>query len=140
MLKSEHNPTAWEKANIQNTFRLGAWTGGWLLTLALAAFGPKFLWAYATVPSIMGVILNLFVGLGMVLALKRHLLGMDEMNRQIFLDASALSLGVGLVCGHSYELLEDIKLIPFEPEISHLVILMTLSFMVGIINGKRKYR
>ena len=43
----------------------------------------------------------------------------------------SLSLGIGLVLGCSYEMLEDIKLIPFEPEISHLLILMSLTYVVG---------
>ena len=76
----------------------------------------------------------------MILANKRHLQGLDEMHRKIFLDAGALSLGVGLVCGLSYDLLEDVRLITFEPEISHLVILMCLTFLVGLISGHRKYR
>ena len=95
---SKRDPKSWEKANIQNTLRLGGWTGAWVLTLALAAFGPKFLWALAVVPSIVGVLLNLLVGFGMILAVRRDLLSMDEMHRQIFLDASALSLGVGFQC------------------------------------------
>jgi hypothetical protein len=45
-----------------------------------------------------------------------------------------------LVCGLSYELLEDIKLIPVEPEISHLVVLMCLTFLAGMIFGHRKYQ
>ncbi len=52
----------------------------------------------------------------------------------------ALTLGVGMVVGVSYELLEDIKLITFEPEISHLIILMGLTFGIGIIVGNRRYQ
>jgi hypothetical protein len=76
----------------------------------------------------------------MIVANKQFLQGLDEMHRKIFLDAAALSLGVGLVCGLSYELLEDIKLITFQPEISHLVMLMCLTFLTGMIVGHRKYR
>ena len=49
----------------------------------------------------------------------------------------ALSLGIGLVLGCSYEMLEDIKLIPFEPEIpfKHLIILMSLTYVVGTVLG-----
>jgi hypothetical protein len=65
---------------------------------------------------------------------------MDEMHRLIQLEAMALTLGVGLVFGMSYELLEDVKLIPFEPEISHLIILMCLTYFIGIILGNRRYR
>ena len=60
----------------------------------------------------------------MILTNKRYLNGLDELMRKIQLEAMAISLGVGLVCGLSYELLEDIKLITFEPEVSHLIILI----------------
>jgi hypothetical protein len=71
---------------------------------------------------------------------KHYLLGLDELQRKIQLDAMALSLGVGLVIGSSYELLEDIKLITFEPEISHLIILMSLTYVVAAVLGHRKYQ
>jgi hypothetical protein len=76
----------------------------------------------------------------MILANKKYIRGQDELHQKIFLDASALTLGVGLVCGLSYELFEDIKLISFEPEISHLVILMCLTFLLGMIVGHRRYQ
>ena len=56
----------------------------------------------------------------MIYANKQHLLGMDEMQRYIQHEAMALTLGVGLVLGMSYELLEDIKLISFEYGIKSL--------------------
>jgi len=139
---SDSNKDSGDQAarNKKNTAYLGYWTLAWLVTMAVAAFAPKLVWDYATLPTILAVLVNLAVGFGMIMANKRHLQGFDEMQQKIFLDASALTLGVGLVCGLSYELLEDIKLIPFEPEISHLCILMCLTFMVGMIAGHRKYR
>lgn len=130
----------WAAKNRKNTAHLGYWTLGWLATTAVAAFGPKLVWDFATLPTVLGVLINIVVGFGMILATRRHLLGLDEMQQRIFLDAGALTLGVGLVCGLSYELLEDIKLITFEPEISHLAILMCLTFMAGMVAGHRKYQ
>ena len=63
----------------------------------------------------------------------------DEMQRKIFLDATAITLGAGIVCGCAYELLENIKLITFQPEISHLIILMGLTFPISVIAGHRRY-
>lgn len=137
-LKSDSH--GWAANTAKNTVRLRYWTGAWLVTMAVATFGPKLIWDYDTVLTILAVLVNLGVGFGMIVANKRHLQGLDEMHRKIFLDAGALALGVGLVCGLSYEMLEDIKLIPFEPEISHLIILMTLTFAAGMIAGHRKYR
>ena len=130
----------WAAATARNTARMNYWTAAWVASTALVAFGPKFLWNFEPWLTIASVLINLGVGLGMILATKRHLGGLDEMQRKIFLDAAVLSLGVGLVCGISYEQLEDIKLITFEPEISHLIMLMCVTFLVGIVVGNRKYR
>ena len=130
----------WSASNAKNTSRLRYWTAAWVLSTALAVGGPKFIWDFATVPTILAVLLNLGIGFGMIWANRRYLHGLDEMQQKIFLHAGALSLGVGLVCAISYEMLEDIKLISFEPEISHMIILMCLTFLVGMIAGNRKYR
>ncbi len=140
MNQQKRDSNAWATSTAKSTARLGYWTLAWLATTAVAAFGPKLLWDFATLPTILGVLANLAVGFGMILATKRHLQGLDEMQQKIFLDAGVLSLGVGLVFGLAYELLEDIKLITFEPEILHLVILMCLTFLAGMIAGHRKYR
>jgi len=137
-IKTENNQQQSNSAN--NTGRLLYWSVAWVLTTALAAFGPQLIWNFHTGLTILGVLLNLAAGFGLISTTKRHLQGLDEMHQKIFRDAAVLSLGVGLVCAVSYGLLEDIKLISFEPEISHVVILMTLTFVAGTIIGNRKYR
>jgi len=130
----------WKTTQARNTAHLGFWTLAWVVTFFFAAFGPKLVWDYQTALTMLAVLVNLGVGIGMILANGRHLRGLDELHQKVFLDAGALTLGVGLVCGLSYELLEDVRLISFEPEISHLVVLMTLTFLVGMVLGFRKYR
>ena len=124
----------------KNTIRLFFWTVAWVLATAGAAFGPKSLWDFNTLQTILGVLVHIGIGFGMIRMFKQYLLGLDELQRKIQLDAMALSLGIGLVLGSSYELLEDIKLIPFEPEIPHLIILMSLTYVVGTVLGHRKYQ
>lgn len=140
MNKPQTDSGSWKASQKRNTVHLRHWTSAWILSLALAAFGPKMLWDFQTGLTILGVVINLAVGFGMIVANKRYLQGLDEMHRKIFLDAGALSLGVGLVCGLGYELLEDIRLITFQPEIPHLIILMCLTFFAGLIVGHRKYQ
>jgi hypothetical protein len=124
----------------KNTLRLFFWTGAWVLATAGAAFGPRFLWDFNTLPTVLGVLIHISIGFGMIRVFKQYLLGLDELQRKIQLDAMALTLGVGMVVGVSYELLEDIKLITFEPEISHLILLMCLTYCIGIILGNRRYQ
>lgn len=140
MSKKTNELSDWQSESLKNSTKLMFWNGGWVLSMALAAFGPKFIWDFHLGLTLFGVLMNLAIGLGVILATKRHLQSMDEMHQSIFRDAAVLTLGVGLVCGLSYELLEDIKLISFEPEISHLIILMLLTFMGGMIYGHRQYR
>jgi hypothetical protein len=140
MTKSETNSDSWVSRNRKNTLRVAGWTAAWVMTTAITAFGPKLVWDFATLPTILALLVNLGVGFGMIWAYKQHVAGMDEMQQKIFLEAGAISLGAGLVFGCAYEQLEDIRLIPFEPEISHLIILMSAAFMIGMLNGHRKYR
>jgi len=124
----------------KKTLRLFLWTVAWVLATAGVAFGSKNLWNFNTWLTIIAVLIHIGLGLGMIRVFKQYLLGLDELQRKIQLDAMALSLGIGLVLGCSYEMLEDIKLIPFEPEIPHLLIMMSLTYVVGTVLGHRKYQ
>ena len=124
----------------KNTKRLFIWSVVWVLATAGAAFGPKNLWNFNTLLTIIAVLIHISIGLGMIRVFKQFLLGLDELQRKIHLDAMAISLGIGLVFGCSYEMLEDIKLIPFQPEIPHLMIVMYLTYAIGAVIGVRKYQ
>lgn len=130
----------WAASNQRNSLHLKYWSATWVVSTALAAFGPKLLWNFDTLLSIISALISLGIGSGMIVATKRYLAGLDEMQQKIFRDSAVLTLGVGLVCGNTYELLEDMKLISFEPEVSHLIILMCLTFLTGMIIGHRKYQ
>jgi len=129
----------WQNQMRKNTYRLMAWTGAWLCTTALVAFGSKYLWGYETSYSIAAVVLNIVVGFGMIKAHMQHLDGSDELMKKVQFDAMGIALGVGIVCGLSYEQLHQIKLISFQPEISDLVMLLAITYMATTIYGHRKY-
>ncbi len=137
LYKEEDN---WSSKTAKNTALLGYWTAAWLITMAAANFGPKFIWQSNEWVTIFAILINLVIGFGMILANKRHLRGLDEMHQKIHLDAMALSLGVALVAGLAYSNLDVTNIIPFDAEISHLVILMSLTYGAGIFAGLRKYR
>jgi uncharacterized membrane protein YkvI len=140
-MKSNQTSTGnWAANTVKNTIQLAFWTGAYLVTLATATFGPIFIWDYDKIPTIVGIIINLLVGFGMIVANKRHLKGLDEMHQKIQLEAMALSLGVGLVVGLSYSLLDTTNFIAADAEISHLIILISLTYGVGVRWGLRKYQ
>ncbi|MGA9573993.1 MAG: hypothetical protein WBS20_08620 [Lysobacterales bacterium] len=128
----------WAASTAKNTVLLGYWTGAWVVTQALAKFGPLYIWESNTLLTGLAIFINLAVGFVMIMANKRHLEGLDEMQRKIQLDAMALSLGVGLVAGLGYANLASF--IPFKAEISHMIILMGLIYLVGIFAGVRRYK
>ena len=76
----------------------------------------------------------------MIVANIRFVNGQDEMQQKIFLEAAALTLGITVVLGGSYQLWGDIKLISFEPQVWHLMCVMGLTFIVGTIIAARKYQ
>ena len=89
----------------ENTKRLFIWSVVWVLATAGAAFGPKNLWNFNALLTIIAVLIHISIGLGMIRVFKQFLLGLDELQRKIHLDAMAISLGIGLVFGCSYEML-----------------------------------
>lgn len=129
----------WDARNKRNTFRLGYWTSAWVATLAVAVFGPLLVWD-GKVLTLASILLNIGVGVGMIVANKQHLDGLDELQRKIQLEAMALALGAGLVGGMAYSTMDVTNLIPGDAEISFLVMLISVTYMLGIYFGRRKYQ
>ena len=130
---------AYSKGRVSEA-KVAYWGLAWVLATAGATFGPELLWGYGTLMTSIAVATQLALGFGMIWAFKGVLLAMDDLQRLIQLEAISLALGVGIVVGISYELLEDVKLITFEPEISHLIMLMSLTYVFGLFLGNRRYQ
>lgn len=119
---------------------LMCWTGAWVATLALLAVGPKMLWDHNIALTILVCVVNGGLGVGMIMANIRYQRAADELEKKIFLDATAITLGVGLVFGGSYQLWKAIQLITFDPAITHLIVLMALTFVASTVYGHWRYR
>ena len=130
----------WAARVNRNTLRLGYCTGAWLVTTVLATFGPQFIWHDNTLLTASAIFINLAIGLATILANKHHLQSLDEMQQKIQLEAMALSLGVGFVCGLSYSLLDQTNLIAADAEISHLILVMGLTYFAATVMGRRRYQ
>ena len=122
-----------------NTKQLALWTGLWLASLALVAFGPTFLWDYHKVITIVLIWVNLFMGYKMIMANKQHLEGLDELQQRIHLEAMALSLGCSMVFGAIYGLLEGVRLIDIAPNPSNILFVMGVTYGIGMLLAHRKY-
>jgi drug/metabolite transporter (DMT)-like permease len=124
----------------KSTLRLAYCTGVWLITTALLAFGPEFVWN-ESVPLTYGAFaLNLLAGVAMIVANRNYIRDLDELHRKIMLDAMGITLGVAVVVSLAYSLLENYDLVPFRADAAHLSILMSLTFMACVFLGMRRYR
>ncbi len=139
MATADTNSGSWAQAQVHNTRVLAVWTAAWVVTVALATFGHKFLWDGNKTISLVVIMLQVAVGAGMILSNKRLLLGLDEMQQRIQLEAMGITLGVALVAGIAYSALDATNLIPFDAEIGLLVGLMGLTYLVAVITRTRRF-
>ncbi|PIQ09640.1 MAG: hypothetical protein COW71_05490 [Ignavibacteriales bacterium CG18_big_fil_WC_8_21_14_2_50_31_20] len=130
----------WNKNSKKNTIRLFSWTFAWVITLAIATFGRLYIWEDNETISLIAILFNLVIGIGFIIANKDHLKGLDELQQKIQLEATALSLVVGVVTGITYSLLAQAKIVHPHAEISNLIILMGLTYSIGIFIGNRRYK
>ncbi|WP_144392378.1 hypothetical protein [Pleionea sediminis] len=123
-----------------STRRLFYWNLAWVLSLALATFGPKYFWDNSVIVSLITIVTNLVIGLGMIRANIMHVKGLDELHQKIQLEAMGITLGLTLIVGIAYTTLDITNVIPFDAKISFLVIFMGLSYLIAVILGTRRYR
>ena len=107
--------------------------------MAIATFGPKFIWEDNKTLTFIGVLVNAVFGVFMILANIKHLKGLDELQQRIQLEGMAIALGVGVVGGLTYSLLDTTNLIAQDAEISFLVIIIALTYLASVIIGQKKY-
>ena len=103
--------------------------GKQLITNDLLPAGP-IPWAVAALPSVAAILV--------LVEFVRFLRGADELQRVIQLQALALGFGGGFffICG--YSLFEPLGAPPSQS--ADIVVIMPLLYVVGVLNGARRYR
>jgi hypothetical protein len=139
-INSKAGENSYQSRSVTNVKRLFAWNGAWGAATALMAFGPKFLWNRALVFTLLAVGLDVAVGIGMILANKKYLLDLDELQRKVQLNSMAITLGVGLIAGVPFSVMDSYHVIPFHADIGSLLILMCLTFLAANLYGRWRYR
>ncbi|MDI1323570.1 MAG: hypothetical protein PSV36_12540 [Algoriphagus sp.] len=118
--------------------KLALWTWNWMATMAIATFGPKFIWDDHEFLSIFSLLVNFTTGIIMILANRNLFNHFDELERKVHLEAMALTLGLSVVVGLSFSLLDQQNYIPFEAEISYLVMFMGITYLIAsVVNSNR---
>ena len=139
MPKQRGDAGGWTERTRRDLRRLMSWTLAWVVTMAVATFGPLEVWDSAGL-TLLAILVNLAIGLGMIWANVRHLDTLDEMMRRIQVEAMALALGIGVVVGMSYSLLDSTDLISGDAEIGFVILLISLTYFGAVIVGSRRYR
>ena len=122
-----------------NNKRLCRWHGAWAAATLLMAFGPIFLWK-AQVFTLLAVGLDVAAGVGMILGTKRYVMELDELHLRVWLNALGITVGVAVLAVPPLAVMGAYHVIPFHANIAHLMILMSLTFVVSLFYGIWRYR
>lgn len=122
----------------KRTIKLAIWTWSWVGSLALATFGHQMLWESQTL-TISTIVINLIIGFGMIVANKNLFENFDELERKIHLESLAVTLGLTIVVGLSYSLLDQTNLIQKDAEIGFLVGFTGITYLACLLLNRRKY-
>ena len=123
----------------KHLINLGLWTWSWVATLAIATFGPIFIWEDHKALTTLAIITNLSNGVLMILANRKLFNHYDELERKIHLESLALSLGLTIIVGLTYSLLDQTNLIPFDAEIGVLIGFVGVTYMITLLVNRKRY-
>ena len=127
------------KEQKKHTKILMAWTFAWVASLAFLSGGVNYLWDSLLITKI-GLLINLAIGVGMIIANKNLFNHYDELQKKIQLEAMALTLGLAVVVGIVYEISFDFGVIDSEPEFEYLMFFICFSYITSIIINSLRYR
>jgi len=125
---------------MKNSKELKIWTLAWTLSMAIATFGPQFLWNEESIGTLLAIIVNLILGVRMILANRKFINSGDELQKKIQLESLGLTLGLAAIVGLSYSLLDQMNLISGNAEISVLVLFIGITYLVTMTVNNRKYK
>jgi peptidoglycan/LPS O-acetylase OafA/YrhL len=108
-------------------------------TLAIATFGPKFIWDDHTTLTTLAIVTNLVNGVLMIMANRKLFNHYDELERKIHLESLALTLGLTVIVGLTYSLLDQTNLIPNDAEIGILVGFVGLTYLTTLLINRKRY-
>ena len=123
----------------KRTIRLAIWTWTWVATLAVATFGPKFIWENSTLWTVLALCINLINGVLMIMANRSLFNHYDELERKIHLESMGLTLGATVIVGLSYSLLDITNLITSDAEISYLIMFMSVTYLITLLINRKRY-
>ena len=125
--------------SVRDSLKLLAWVFIWMASLTVSDKAALHGWWDAAWLTVLSIVVNGLLGIGLMLAFMQMLKRMDDLQRMIQLDALALALGVSLVGCALYSLTVTWGYIQDE-EVSDIFVLMCLSYSAGALIGVLRYR
>lgn len=126
------------EADRRNQRMIVAWSLGWVLASLGADYGIENEVIASGAPTIAAIAAVTILGAGVILTYRRFLREADELMRKIQLDALALTVGVGIVAAFTYSLMEGAEIVE-AAELMTLVMIMVVTYISGVIIGRRLY-
>ncbi|NVJ84677.1 MAG: hypothetical protein HWE09_15210 [Cyclobacteriaceae bacterium] len=120
--------------------KLAVWTWTWVATMAIATLGPEFIWDNHSFLTPFAIIVNLANGILMILANRDLFNHFDELERKIHLEAMGITLGLTVVVGLTFSLLDQKDLIPFDAEIGYLVMFTGICYLTAVLINTRRFK
>ena len=118
------------KRNIKQSKNVLIWTFIWLVSFAILVNGPNNLWENITF-TIIAAAFNFILIFIMLLANKNHFDVFDEFEKTVQLNAIAVSLFLTIFVGLFFIGVYKSGLINYEPQIDHLVVFSSLSYIIS---------
>ena len=122
----------------QNKVLLG-WTLAWVVSLAFLTGLENTLWNDLIYTKI-GLLINLVIGIVMIVAHKNLFKTYDELQKKIQFEAMAITLGLAVVVGLTYEVSFDFGVIDKEPEFEYLMLFICFSYVASNIISAIRYK
>ena len=123
----------------KNTKKLVIWTVAWVGSLAFLTGAENTLWDSLLITKI-GLLINFAIGIGMIIANKNLFKTYDELQKKIQFEAMALTLGLAVVVGLTYEISFDFGVINSEPEFEYLLLFISFTYTASNIINSRRYK
>jgi hypothetical protein len=120
-------------------FNLFLWTAAWVISIAIATFGPIWIWESNKIVISLSILATVAIGIQMLRANILHLRELDELQQKIHLEAMSITLGLALIFGLAFSLLDTTNMISGDAEISFLVIFMGLTYVAAVFINNWRY-
>lgn len=124
--------------DLRNANIVNLWAFAWAATMILASLGMKYGWYTSAYQIIIAFAVHVSIGIGLILAYRRFLTRLDELERKIQLNALALSVGVAMVGGSGHSLLAKAGFVS-SLGFHDMLALIALTYMVSLIVGRIRY-